>query len=410
MSFTYKIQKGDTIERISRRFFGSEVNANEILNANPDISDDLIIGSDIIIPDLANKPQDRLFNVTSNNINEVSLLINNVRFRFWDTIRINRNIDSIDTIEFTAPFDANDQNFRRLFKPFSFQSVSVFVGSEILFKGTLISVNTDITETTKTLSVGCYSLPGVLNDCTAPASSYPLEYNNLGLRDIAQYIVSPFGISVEFLSDQGAVFERVACDVDRSILDFLSDLAKQRNLIISNSKDGKLTFLRGTQSGGAVANLIQGNSPLLSITSFFSEQDYYSHVTGIEPVVTGTQGSQYTVKNSRLNNVVRPLTFTAQDTIEGNIQQAVEAKISRMFGNMVSYELIVDTWQDSQGNLWEPNTNIFINAPDVMIYSKYEFTIRSIKFEREANQEKATLNVVLVGSFSGNIPSFLPWD
>jgi len=84
--------------------------------------------------------------------------------------------------------------------------------------------------------------------------------------------------------------------------------------------------------------------------------------------------------------------------------------MGRMVCNIVSYSLRVDTWRDPAGNLWEPNTSINLLAPDVMIYNNYEFIIRSIEFETDSNTQTATLNVVLPGSFSGEIPSNLPWD
>jgi len=288
--------------------------------------------------------------------------------------------------------------------------VSVYIGGVLLFKGTMVGVTPELSDKEKIIAISCYSLAGVLNDCTASSSTYPLEYNRLGLRDIAQSLCAPFGISVVFLADQGAIFERVACDPTRKILDFLQELAKQRGLIIASGKNGELVFWRGVKSGNAVASFVQGQSPLISVTPSFSPQEYYSHVTGIEPVVTGTEGSQYTVKNPRLNGVIRPLTFTAQDTIGGNIKSAVAAKSSRMFANMVSYKIVISSWRDKNGQLWQPNTNLFIKAPDAMIYEKYEFTIRSVSFEKDAEQETATLNVVIVGSFNSEIPEVLPWD
>lgn len=411
MSITYKVKDGDSLDAISRRYLGSESNVDALLRANPEISQNLTPESLIVIPSLADRPKDRLFNVSSSNVNEVSILINNTRFRFWDSVTINRTIDSIDTVEFTAPFTSEDASFRRLFKPFSFQDVVIFVGGQTIFNGTLINVRPEITDTSKTISVSCYAKSGVLNDCNAPSSAYPLEFNKLSIIDIATKLCLPFGISVKLdAPSQGAIFERVSCDPDRKILDFLTDLAKQRNLILTNSIDGGLVFLQGALFGASVANLEQGKSPLVSVRPFFSPQDYYSHITGIEPVVTGTEGSQYTLKNSRLPSTIRPFTFQANDTLSGDVKSAVDAKAGRMFGNMLSYQLEVSTWRDGFGNLWQPNKNILLQSDDAMIYSKSEFTIRSVIFEKDANKETAKLDIVLVGSFSGIVPSRLPWD
>ena len=110
-------------------------------------------------------------------------------------------------------------------------------------------------------------MPGILNDCTSPASSFPLEFNNQGLREIAVSLLEPFGIGVSFDVDQGAIFQRVASKPTDKVLKFLIGLAKQRNLIISNTEQGELLFTQSFQSPPFVANLEQGESPLLSVTS-----------------------------------------------------------------------------------------------------------------------------------------------
>ena len=169
-------------------------------------------------------------------------------------------------------------------------------------------------------------------------------------------------------------------------------------------------FLKSSEGGQPVARLQQGAAPVLSVTPFFSPQEYYSHITGIGPVIVGLAGSQFTVKNPLLLGVTRPLTFEAPDTLDADVKSAVEAKIGRMFGNVVSYSVRVATWRDPNGKLWEPNTSIELLAPGAMIYKAYEFIIRSIEFGRDRETETATLNLVIPGAFSGKIPEALPWD
>jgi prophage tail gpP-like protein len=81
-----------------------------------------------------------------------------------------------------------------------------------------------------------------------------------------------------------------------------------------------------------------------------------------------------------------------------------------MFGNMVAYSVKVATWRDPSGNLWEPNTIVSLDAPDAMVYRPYDFVIRGVEFERDSRKEHATLDLVMPGSFSGEIPEALPWD
>lgn len=410
MSTTYSVITGDTFESIARKKYGTEKEAALIAWANPGVAQPLTAGTVLTVPVLPDAPQNLQQAADSSTEDEVAILIGGKRFRFWDKVRITRSIDTMDTVEFGAPFDADAPGFRETFRPFSFKTVVITVGGTPLFTGTMVAVNPVIENAQKVISVSGYSLPGVLNDCTSPASSFPLEFNDQGLSDIATAMAAPFGISVDFQADQGAVFERVASEPGKKVLAFLTELAKQRNLIISSSSRGKLIFLQSTESGQPVARLQQGVAPVLSVTPFFSPQEYYSHITGIEPVVVGLAGSQFTVKNPRLLGVTRPLTFNAPDTLDADVKSAVEAKAGRMYGNMASYSVRVATWRDPNGNLWEPNTLIKLLAPDAMIYDEYEFIIRSIEFTRDRATETATLNLVIPGSFSGKTPETLPWD
>lgn len=415
MSKQYITIINDTFESIARKQYGNELEAGTIAKANPGVNEPLTSGIIITIPALSTIPENRLHDSDSDNINEVSLLIDGKRFRFWTDITITRAIDNMDTIEFSAPFDSNIDSenlntFRKIFKPFSFKDVVISVGGVILFTGTMVDIIPVLNNDGKIVSVSCYSLPGVLNDCNAPASDYPLEFIGLNLKDIANSIIKPFGIGLQFNANPGAIFDLVAIEATETVLSFLTKLAKQRNLIISSTPKGRLLFHQSATTGNPVTQLKQGESPLLSVTPIFNPQQYYSSITGIESAITGVPGSQFTVKNPKLSNVLRPNTFSIPDTNTADVSTTVNARMGRMFANVVSYTIDVSTWRDSKGNLWKPNTTLILHAHDVMIYKNYEFVIRSVTFRRDKSSESATLNLVIPGSFEGKTPSRLPWD
>ena len=410
MSITYDVIKDDTFDSIARKQYGTEQQSGFLARANPGVSQPLTPGTSLVVPRLPSAPRDVLQRAPADNPNEVALSIEGERFRFWTQIRIRRSMDAMDVIEFDAPFDSGAPGFREKFRPFRYQDVEVTIGGAPLFTGTMITPNPVLESSKKVISIECYSLPGVLNDCNAPASAYPLEFSNQVLRDIAVRLAESFGVGVQFNDPPGAVFSRVAADPNKKILAFLIELARQRNLVISSTPRGELLFQRSVETGNPVALLSQGSSPLESVTPQFNGQNFYSHVTGLEPTIVGLKGSQFTVKNTSLSGVIRPFTFVVQDTVNADVKTAVEAKAARMFANVATYVLKVATWRDPTGNLWEPNTTVQVFAPDAMVYSEYEFIIRSVEFLRTPLSEQATLTLVLPGSFSGQLPEDLPWD
>ncbi len=406
----YSIIPGDTFDSISRKVYGTEAEAGRISAANPGVVEPLSPGTTLSIPVLPSAPKDVPQDSASADIDEVAILIGGKRFRFWEGVTITKSIDNMDTVLFGAPFDADSPDAREAFRPFSYKPVKITLGGSPFFSGTMVSVDPVLANDKRTVTLGCYSLAGVLNDCTAPASSFPLEFNGQGLRDIATTLAAPFGINVVFNAEQGPVFERVALEPGKTVLSFLIDLAKQRNLVITSDADGSLVFIQSITDGVPVAKLAQGASPVMSVSPVFDPQGYYSHITGIEPVVVGLKGSQHTVKNTKASGILRPFTFKAPDTVDSNLPAAVSAKIGRMFGQMASYAVGVSTWRDPSGNLWTPNTIVTLQAKNAMIYSEYKFVIRSVEFTRDSTTKTAVLTLVIPGAYSGKIPEKLPWE
>ena len=407
---SYTIVTGDTFELISRKQYGTEAEATRVRYANPGVTEPFVVGTVIVIPDVPAAPINKAQKTEANNEDEVAILIEGKRFRFWSEVQITRSIDSIDSIEFSAPFEPDNTEFKNIIKPFSFKNIEVTVGGNIFFSGTMVNINPDQSTDNRTVQVSGYSKPGVLSDCNFPASTFPNEFNKQTLKDIATTAAGVFGLNVVFSADAGPVFERLYCDTHTKILAFLSDLAKQRNLIINSTPEGDLQFLQSVDSGNAVGQLTQGVSPLISITPSFSPQEYYSHITGMSPTFVGVEGSQYTVKNIHLTTILRPFTFDINDSLSSETESPVRAKMSRMFASAISYNIEVATWRSPNGNLWSPNTTIKIQAPGAMIYEPYEFLIKSVTFKGERSGRIASLSLVLPGAFSGRIPEGLPWD
>ncbi len=411
MPITYDTSEGDTFDIVARKVYGDDTQGYLIRHSNPGVAVPLQVGIEIIIPELPDAPQNVDLNSNDSSESKVVVLINGKRFKFWDSAVITRSLDSFDTIELSAPMDASNVEFRKAFRQLSFDRIVVMVDGEPLFTGTVVSITPDITDRLKVVEISGYSLPGVLNDCTPPASVYPAqEFSDQGLTDIAKVVAGWFGLGVSSDVGQGVVFKTVACNADKKVLSFLTGLAQQRNLIISNTSRGRLLITQSTNVGSPVATLKQGEPPLMTATPKFKPQQYFSHVTGIAPESLESDGAQFTLRNNRLSGVIRPLTFIARDADFSNLQAAVKSKAGRMFGNVVSYSIEVSTWYDPGGKLWSPNTTLVLHAPDVMIYKPFEFIIRSVEFEIDSESKTALIILSLPGVFSGELPESLPWD
>lgn len=343
-------------------------------------------------------------------VEDVSIRINGQRWHAWSRVEIQRSLDSFATVFLEAPFEPERERFRATFRPFSFAPTSLYVGDELLFTGRLIDVAPSLDPDSKTIQATAYSAPAVLEDCTPPASAFPLEFNGLKIKRIAETLAEPFGLRVDFAGDEGAAFRRVAIRPDEVVHGFLVGLAQQRGLLISDTPDGALRLLRADSGAPPRVSLREGEPPLTAVSPAFSPRAYFSEITGLARTRAGRSGAKYTEQNPKLRAPLRPHTFTLGDTDDADTPTATKAKLGRMFGNMVFVTVEVPTWRDPSGALWEPNTALELEAPGAMLYRPTRFLIRNVTLRQEANTDAATLELVLPGSFSGEVPAELPWD
>jgi len=234
-------------------------------------------------------------------------------------------------------------------------------------------------------------------------------------------VCEPFGVGVVFDGvAPGPVFGRVAqwswdtggqsMDSGQTVWAFLADLAQQRGLVMGSDTAGNLVFRQSVSPGSPVARLVQGEPPLISVSPSFRGQEYYTHVTAVEPARTGTEGGQYTATNPFAADVLRPHVFEASDTEGGDLPAAADAKLARVLGNTASWSVEVVGWRTPDGDLWEPNTTLTLDAPGAMVYGEYEFLIREVQLSRDAESQTATLELVMPGALSGEMPESMPWD
>jgi prophage tail gpP-like protein len=403
----YTVKSGDTFDRISTIAYGSSGFADLIRSANPHASGGLSVGMVLNIPAQTVRDISRR-TVRAEQENEVTIKIDGAPFRFWTSIQLTRSIDAFDAFRLNAPFDKSNTLFRDAFRPFDFQNADLFLGSDPLFTGTLVNTPASVSETDSLVSASGYSLAGVLNDVTVPAGE-PIEYDNLNLQGIAESMSKPFGLAPVFLNDAGPAIERVAVSQSGKIWPFWVKLAQQRGLVIGANELGQPLFQK-TADGAPVQNLAEGELPVRSVTPQFNPQQYYSHISAITPSVWGGEGEVYTVENPHLRGVLRPFTFTADDTFGADSTVAARAKMGRMFANAIHYTVNLVGWRDSSGREWRPNTRVRLLAPSAMIRSSFEFLIRTVTFSRDAKSETAQLDLVFPESFDSGVPEVLPWE
>ena len=401
----YEVKAGDTFDSISRKVYGTNEKAAILKAANPGVGNPPQAGAILFTP--STEPP-RVPSSAKTDL--VSITINGSTFQGWERAEITRSMDTFGTFTFEAVWSPEIPEHRAAFRPFQYQDVALFDGLDLLFTGTLLDATPSIDATSSKITASGYSTPGVLNDCTVPASAMPLEGDTRTLREVAKPILDLFGLRL-VMPDAGAAFDREAIAPEDKAFDYLAKLAKQRNVIITDTPDGACRIYKEAE-GPPVARLAPGGYQ--SISPQFSPQEYYSDITGRAPTaVLGEDddaGSVFTVVNPRLRGRARPFTFKVDDATEGTLPEATRAKLGRMHGSAVTYSMAVNSWRTPSGKLWAPGDTVEVLAPQAMIYKYYLFLVRDVKYSLDGSSKTAALTLVLPGAFSGKMPETMPWE
>lgn len=411
----YTVKQGDTAEGIATKEYGVGSESGRITSSNDGVSDpsSLKPNSTLVIPDINNSASKKNPSfIEAKSKSEIAISIDGERFTLWPTATITMSMDKIgDTFELKAPWTPENTAFRSLFKPFGYQDVAIFLGGEKLITGTAVTIRTTAEANRQEMVVSGYSKPAILNDVTMPSNSFPLEFSNVNLQQIADILVKPFGLKVEFTAEIGAQFQNVTLAPDGKIYSFLISLAQQRGLIISSAIDGTLIFQKSSETK-ASSSIIEGREPFISASVSFNGQKRFSSYVALGDGWEEGEGQRVVVEDETMKNagIIRPFIYRVKDISSGDLQNAAKAKLGRSIANSIEINVSVKDFRDKNGDLWRDNNRIIFQSDGNMLYTEDEYLIRSVSFVKTPEAEIANLVLVFPEAFSGEIRTEFPWD
>jgi prophage tail gpP-like protein len=426
MSKTHKVVSGDTLGAIAVRYLGSFGQWVRVRDANPQLagrktakdgSPLVFPGDTLIIPvDETNaRPASAAPRKTialSDGERDVSVVIDGKEFTGFTSYDLNLSYDSLDTFSFTAPYDYSVAELARTIVPFAFKGCEVYYGGHLLFKGTLLTPDPELTAKTSEITLQGYPLCAVLNDCMLPPTKYPLPCKTISIKGIAEAACECYSIPVVFEGDAGPEFTEVSIEPTDKILDFLSKLSKQRSLLFTNNEKGQLVFFNA-KTEKAFVSFSEGSLPLLSIKPKFGAQEFYSHITGFSKTDAEYPLQSFTYENSYLINkgVLRHHTVMMDDAeTAADLENAVRSYAGRMFADCVSFELECEGHTNGNNELFQKGMTVCVSAPGAMIARETNFIARNIHLKRNKEGKTSSLALVLPGSYTGELPEAFPWE
>lgn len=421
----YTVKRGDTTRTISREAYGLDRSA-EVVEANYDllkargISDEglpiLYAGDKLFIPVYVNRYNNQP--ITADFDTQLRVVMNGTPLLGAKASRISRAMNQIASgFVFDVPFDYTNKAQIDLFRPYSWYTVQLYIGGELYI--TALASKWDYDQIAGIATIEARTLPGELIECMGIRSSQVFA-SGLTLLKICQEVARPYGITCYSAdgtggivrgepADNGGTYGRVEQDLSETDADFLQRLAMEKGFLLTSLPDGNLLLCRANTKDKPSSALIQGEYPVNWVQSSHDGSKRFSKWLGYtdEAGVTGSKRSltDTTVPRNR------GYAFKATDAEEGNLQTAVQWRMSKSIAESYGVTVNVSGWRNRDGDLWKENMKVTLYAPAAFIFTEREYIIEQVELIKDDSGDTATMRLVIPESYTTTMPKApFPWD
>lgn len=338
---------------------------------------------------------------------------------------VNLKLDSIaSTFEFATRFEAQNKDHQEIFMPLQYKEVKVYnTANRLVFTGTILNHRFKSTQGRELLIISGYSKCGILEDVTIPPKHYPLESNNSSLEDIAKKFCGIFGIKV-LISDQAKsidqknkkekkiffsgkstydslkakakiIFGKTSAEPTQTIKDYLSQLAGQKNIILSHNENGDVLFFQPDYNQKPRYSFTKGNT--LSMNADYNGQALHSEINIVRQPSDENDG--VSTVDRAVNTLVQKYRPTTKILSSGEDTQTKEAAKNELANELRAIEVTVEV----QGLLDEIYPGEIVNVHNHWIYSYAynRFMVNSIVLKFDEKSDTTTLNLLVPEAFTG---------
>lgn len=337
------------------------------------------------------------------------LKINNKKVDFFDSFSLNLAFNSVaSTFSFDGYFNPDNPEHRAIYKPGTYQRVTLEHNGELLLTGTMLSSTFNSGPNIKTVPIGGYSLPGVLEDSDIPTSMYPLQSDGRTLQEITERLIKPFGIkllnsnlgNVE-IANIGKKLEKSTAKESQNIKSYITSLAAQKNIIVSHDEFGNLLFTKAQTNKKPILDF-DGGVPETEMSLSFNGQGMHNNITVIKQAsVDGGNAGESAINNPYVS-AYRSSVKNQNSGDDNDTPRAARYLLSNELRN-IKLAIQTDRWE-VDGKIIKPNNLITVINPNLYIFKKTNFFIESINFIGDKEKTIATLNCVLPEVYNGQTP------
>lgn len=322
----------------------------------------------------------------------VTLYVGGKIYEGWEDVKITRQVNALAStfdIQLTDRWIEGQETWT--IKPG--QSIHIHGGKRSILTGYVDAVKASISADSRSITISGRSKTADLVDCSVEG---PAEYLGLNLKEIAEKVCQPFGISVLFQADPGGPFEKITLQNGETCFALLDRLTRERKLIMYPSYEGSLIF---ANQGTTVAptQLKEGVNVLSANSSHdFSERFSKYTTKGQNLGFFGDGEDVVSPKGEATDDAVtryRPLVILAENPVDGGTSEdraAYEATLRAAKSQTAEVE--VQGWYQAPEVLWDINQQVFVDIGSIGLRRK--MLIDKVSYNKTNAGTRATLSLV----------------
>lgn len=300
---------------------------------------------------------------------KLELKINGEKLLFYDGFNFSSQIDAISSsVSFNSFIN---------FEAFDYSPIEVFRNGILIFTGEIIDKSIPDSVPKKPFGYKAESSTHILSECTLPTESYPLQLENLTLKDIVEYICSFFEVTVIFdqssEAEANGKYKLSDLRLGDNASPIINDLVTQAGLILSHDAYGRLIVTKNITQSEIVLPRFTTNNKSFNLKKF-----YHNYIAlGQAPI---EQNNDIQAIASFANIDERRNTTKIQDS--GGID-TIEKKAEGMR---------VDSLKSIRQGL--SFNNFFCNIGDFIYINDYKLIINQISYSYSAGIEVSNISLI----------------
>jgi prophage tail gpP-like protein len=319
----------------------------------------------------------------------------------WTSLRVSRGIERCPSdfeVSFTEPYPGASQ-----FIVQPGDQVQVILGSDVVLTGFVDRYQPSYNAQQHTVRISGRSKCQDLVDCSASWKGF--QFLNTPLLTIAKALCGTYGIDVTLAdgADQGEPIPQLNVLIGESVYDVLERLCRFRALLIYDQPDGSL-LLSGVGTVAAACGFQEGINVLDASASYsmdgrFSDYDAVRQsldtlkdVGDSGNLIASVQDSS--VPRLRYRAVIAESVLGGQDIA----LQRANWEMARRQGRSFQVRLTTDSWRDSSGALWAPNTTVPLNLPGLKM-KPLTWLVSEVTYHRDERGTTAELLIMPPNAF-----------